>query len=200
MKKKLFFILLLLTGVQVFAQEPSLKKLKEGDLLFCISGDNAITDVTDGVDNLNISHVAIFHRVGKKKYALEATHKGVVLTDIDSLLKIRDSVVVGRVRKANVRRSVANALAYLGKPYDFYFEPNDSAIYCSELVQISYVDKHGQLVFSPIPMSFHDHSGKVTDYWTAYYQKVGKAVPEGEPGSNPGELSRRKEVRILFRL
>jgi hypothetical protein len=85
----------------------------------------------------------------------------------------------------------------VGKPYDDLYLPGDSAIYCSELVQSGFVDSRGHLVFDTIPMSFHDESGKVTDYWTDFYRQRGMDVPEGAPGTNPGELSRRHEVSII---
>ena len=88
----------------------------------------------------------------------------------------------------------------VGKPYDVLYLPGDSAIYCSELVQLNYVDSQGTLIFDPVPMSFHDATGQVTDYWREFYAARGLEVPEGEPGSNPGELSRRPQVSILGRL
>lgn len=188
-------------AIQGFCQSPVskfIKGLHEGDLMFCISNKgNAITDVTHGINNLNISHVAIFHKNRTGIYALEATHKGVCMNPIDSFIHKGETVVIGRVASADISGSIKNALKQLNKPYDFYFETGDSAIYCSELVQISYIDKSGQLVFPAIPMSFHDASNNITDFWKAYYAKAGKTVPEGAPGSNPGEMSRRKEVKII---
>lgn len=179
-----------------------LNALREGDLLFCAqTRGNNITEVTQGVDGLKIDHVAILHRVGDRAFALEAIHKGVCLTPIDSFMNRREIVLAARLRDTvGVARSVERALKYLGKPYDFNFMPDDSAMYCSELVQKSYRHADGRLVFNPIPMSFHDKSGTVTPYWKDYYARQGLAVPEGEPGSNPGDLSRSKEIVMLGKL
>ena len=98
------------------------------------------------------------------------------------------------------KQSIANAKHYLGRPYDRLYLPDNDAIYCSELVQFSFVNKHGKRLFAPIPMSFHDASGRITDYWIQFYAKHNMEVPEGEPGTNPGELSQRKEIRIKGRL
>ena len=87
----------------------------------------------------------------------------------------------------------------VGKPYDDLYLPGDSAVYCSELVQMNFVDSCGTPVFDTIPMSFHDATCQVTDYWRVFYRKRGMQVPEGEPGTNPGELSRRQQVTILGR-
>ena len=97
-------------------------------------------------------------------------------------------------------QSVANARQYLGRKYDRLYLPDNEDIDCSELVQFSFIDTQGQRLFSSIPMSFHDASGRITDYWTNFYRQYNIAVPEGQPGTNPGELSQRKMVRIKGRL
>lgn len=180
-------------------QRGGIASLREGDLLFCAKQNgNPITDVTQGVDGMKIDHVAIFHRVGGKLFALEAIHKGVCLTPIDSFMARRETVVAARLKDTvGVALSVERALKYVGKPYDFNFMPDDSASYCSELVQKCYRYKNGELVFKPIPMSFHDKTGKITPYWKDYYSRQGLQVPEGEPGSNPGDLSRSGAIKII---
>lgn len=203
MKKTLFlWLTLLLSAVCVSAQRlegVGLGSLCEGDLLFCaqVKGNN-ITDVTQGVGGMKIDHVAIFHRQGGRTFALEAIHSGVGLTPIDSFMARREAVLAARLKDTlGVARSVERALEFIGRPYDFNFMPDDSAFYCSELVQKCYRDSRGELVFKPIPMSFHDQSGRITPYWHDYYARQGLQVPEGEPGSNPGDLSRSAAICIL---
>ena len=179
-------------------------EVEEGDLLFVAqTEDNAITQVTQGIDNLAIDHVAIMHRIGGKGgplYALEAIpRQGVVLTSIDSLV-VREqgaTFVLGHVQGVDAARSVRSALRYVGLPYDDLYLPGDSAIYCSELVQMCYVDTAGRPIFGTIPMSFHDRTGRILDHWTEFYRQRGMAVPEGLPGTNPGQLSRHPQVTIV---
>lgn len=203
MKKTLFlWLTLLLSAVCVSAQRLeriALGSLCEGDLLFCAQEKgNNITDVTQGVGGMKIDHVAIFHRQGGRTFALEAIHSGVGLTPTDSFMARREVVLAARLRDTlGVARSVERALGFIGRPYDFNFMPDDSAFYCSELVQKCYRDSRGELVFKPIPMSFHDKSGRITPYWHDYYARQGLQVPEGEPGSNPGDLSRSAAICIL---
>lgn len=178
--------------------------LQEGDLLFaCCDSANAITRVTSGIENLPIDHVAVVHRIGGDQgplFVIEAVKPTVCLTPIDSFLVDNARILVGRVNvEMDVRRSIRRCLAMVGKPYDDLFLPGDSAVYCSELVQQNYVDCDGKLIFDPIPMSFHDASGQVTDYWRDFYTRRGMVVPEGAPGTNPGELSRRPQVTIVGR-
>lgn len=200
----------------------SVSDLRGGDLLFVVNGQgNNITDVTDGVDGLGIDHIAVF----SDGNVIEAIPEyGVVENPLDSFLvrlSDRESVLVGRIEGLDVEESVTNARKFLGKPYDDIFMPSDSAIYCSELVQKSFVFKDGlkerdqnvkevdskatgsgtkHFVFGTIPMSFHDSTGNVTEFWAKYYSARGLAVPEGEPGTNPGQLSRDPNVKILGRL
>ena len=203
MKKTLFlWLTLLLSAVCVSAQRlegVGMGSLCEGDLLFCAQEKgNNITDVTQGVGGMKIDHVAIFHRQGGRTFALEAIHSGVGLTPTDSFMARREAVLAARLRDTlGVARSVERALRFIGRPYDFNFMPDDSAFYCSELVQKCYRDSRGELVFKPIPMSFHDQSGRITPYWHDYYARQGLQVPEGEPGSNPGDLSRSAAICIL---
>ena len=184
----------------------TLTDLRSGDLLFFAPAkDNAITKVTQGIGDVAIDHVAIVHRTNSSITTIEAVHRGVVEMPIDSTWartrQKSETVIVGRINSVlDIPSSIARALQHLGKPYDFFFEPSDSAIYCSELVQKAFVDIEGKPVFHTIPMSFHTPDGKILPYWTEYYRRAGKTVPEGALGTNPGQLSRSRRLIILGRL
>lgn len=172
----------------------SCQSLSTGDLLFhVVAKGNAITDVTPGM----IDHVAI---VICKDSVIEAVGRGVKTTPLDSLRRQEGYYIIGRVRRADPTRSIANARQYLGRPYDRLYLPDNDAIYCSELVQFAMVDRDGNRLFAPIAMSFHDASGRITPYWQQFYKEQGMAVPEGQPGTNPAELSQRKLIKIIGRL
>ena len=186
----------------LIGQSQVIASLREGDLLFgCADGDNAITAVTSGVEGKLIDHVGVAHRIGGDQgplFVIEAVKPQVCLTPIDTFLCHNPQVVVGRVNvDVNICRTIRNCLLMVGKPYDDLFLQGDSAIYCSELVQSCFVTPSGDLVFDTVPMSFHDDSGKITDYWRDFYARRGMRVPEGAPGTNPGELSRRPNVTII---
>ena len=184
----------------------TLTDLRSGDLLFFAPAkDNAITKVTQGIGDVAIDHVAIVHRTNSSITTIEAVHRGVVEMPIDSTWartrQKSETVIVGRINGGlDIPASIARALQHLGKPYDFFFEPSDSAIYCSELVQKAFVDIEGKPAFHTIPMSFHTPDGKILPYWTEYYRRAGKTVPEGALGTNPGQLSRSRRLIILGRL
>lgn len=192
--------------------ETKMAEMQHGDLLFNVvpphgSGlASAIADVTCDSSQLQISHVAIVCREGDEVFALEATSKrGVVLTPIDSFMSHADVtpdgkpyVVLARLNDTTgVAKSVERAKRYLGKPYDTLYMPDDSAIYCSELVQLSYLRADGSPIFEQIPMSFHDETGRVTDFWTEHYKRYNLPVPEGEPGTNPGGVLRSDKLSVV---
>jgi len=170
-------------------------QLHEADLLFHVTRQsNPITDVTPDM----IDHVAI---VLSRDSVIEAVpRRGVTLTPLDSLRRQEGYYIIGRVRRADATLSLLNARSLLGRRYDALYLPDNADIYCSELVEMSLTDSYGRRLFHPVPMSFHDASGRTTDYWTRFYRRHGMAVPEGRPGTNPAELSRRPQVRIIGRL
>lgn len=167
---------------------------RPADLLFHVAAtENAITAVTPGM----IDHVAIMISADS---VIEAVGKGVVTTPLDSLRKQKGYYLYARVRHADRQRSIANARRFLGQPYDSLYLPDNEAVYCSELVLLSFVNKRGKPIFQPVPMTFRDSSGQIPSHWLELYERNGIAVPEGEAGSNPAELSQRKIVEIVGKL
>lgn len=202
MVRHICLFLILLSCVSGYAQKPlkHVSQLKDGDLIFHIASQpNAITDVTQSDNDYPIDHVAIyFHHEGKPA-VVQSTHRGTVITPLDSVLMKEERFVVGRIKGHFHRQnSINNALQYLGRAYDHLFLPDNDEIYCSELVQLSYVDRKGNLIFQTVPMSFHDASGAVTPYWMQFYSQHDMEVPEGKPGTNPAELSRRKQIKLIY--
>jgi hypothetical protein len=173
----------LLTGCQ---------SLRPGDLLFHITGrGNAITAVTPGMTD----HVAIY--VGKGMVVEAFPGKGVTETPLSTVLHRSDGYyVAARVGEACPHKSIQQARTYIGLPYDSLYLADNDAIYCSELVQLSFVNRRSQPLFLPVPMSFHDSLGHITPFWVEFYNRHGMSVPEGQPGSNPGEMMQRKGVII----
>lgn len=191
-KPSVVLILLCIAVLHCHAQQIS--RLKRGDLLFHVApSHNAITRVTPGM----IDHVAVY--LGHSQ-VIQAVSRGVVVTPLDSLRRQAGHYLVGRVRNLDRNASLTNARTFLGRHYDYLYLPDNADIYCSELVQKSFVDNHGQPIFTTIPMSFHDDTGQITDFWIKFYAKYNMSVPEGQPGTNPGEMSRHPSVKILGQL
>lgn len=198
--KHLILILLLACALSVDAQQ----QILEGDLLFAYSSTSgkAISDATvHDSTALPIYHVAIATWVDGKPYALEAIDDGVVLTPYDKFCErtmSKGGMLVGRLKdRSGVDQSVSNAMEHLGKPYDDLYMIDTQDIYCSELVQLSYVNGKGQRLFPLINMSFHDAQGRILDYWREHYAKHGMAVPEGALGTNPAQIASDPAVEII---
>ena len=198
--KHLYLILLLACALGVNAQQQVL----EGDLLFAYSSTTgrAISDATvHDSTALPIYHVAIATWIGDRLYALEAIDEGVVLTPYDKFqerTKNKGGMLIGRLHdRSGVDQSVSNAMEHLGKPYDDLYMIDTQEIYCSELVQLSYVNGKGQRLFPLINMSFHNAQGRILDYWREHYAKHGMAVPEGALGTNPAQIANDPAVEII---
>lgn len=198
--KHLYLILLLACALGVNAQQQVL----EGDLLFAYSSTTgrAISDATvHDSTALPIYHVAIATWIGDRLYALEAIDEGVVLTPYDKFqerTKNKGGMLIGRLHdRSGVDQSVSNAMEHLGKPYDDLYMIDTQEIYCSELVQLSYVNGKGQRLFPLINMSFHNAQGRILDYWREHYAKYGMAVPEGALGTNPAQIANDPAVERI---
>ncbi|MBR1889771.1 MAG: hypothetical protein IJ816_03990 [Alloprevotella sp.] len=178
--------------------------LRDGDLLFETPREkNRITSVTQAEGSLPTDHVGVYFR----GYIWEAIPAGVVQTPLTDFLERnrvegtdgRLGLMLGRVEAPySLRKTMKRIRALAGKPYDDLYLPGDSAIYCSELVQTCFVTKRGRLVLEAVPMTFRDETGEIPEVWQLLYARHGMRVPEGRPGSNPAELSRRAALRILL--
>ncbi len=199
--RTVFAIVLLTLGTTAWGQRIicQTKYLHDGDLLFqAPQKDNAITLSTAHEKAIAFDHVGIYHISNGMPMVMEANYEGVVDTPFDQFCKGSKQLFVGRVKGADIPRSIENAKRHIGKPYDFVFASSEQNIYCSELVEKSYVDKKGRKLFNTIPMSFHDKTGTILPYWEEFYSRRLMSVPEGEPGTNPMELSTRKCVKIKY--
>ena len=198
--RHLFKILFVACALWTNAQESIL----EGDLLFAYSATSgrAISQATvHDTTALPIYHVAIATWVGEKLYALEAIDEGVVLTPYEKFVertRSKGGMLVGRLRdRSGASQSVSNAMEHIGKPYDYLYMIDTQEIYCSELVQLSYVNGRGQRLFPLVNMSFHGSDGRILDYWREHYAKHNMAVPEGALGTNPAQIAHDPAVEIL---
>lgn len=180
-------------------------KLEPCDLLFIVKGSgNAITAVTNGWHSRAIDHVAMVDSAGPEPTVCDATPRyGVYRRKLSEFLNAAradsaiSEIIVGRVRVPFDADTVRARLQLLqGLPYDSLFLPDSRAIYCSELIQKVFVDKKGREVFTTIPMNFLDSQGRVPEQFARFYAQHGMAVPQGERGTNPGQLSRSHKVSI----
>jgi hypothetical protein len=149
----------------------------------------------------------VYFELENRPFILEARSTGVVKTPLPDFLERnlddqgRPKVYVGRIDDIE-RDLLMNAkkriLKLLGSPYDNIYIPNDSAYYCSELVQECFLDSKGNPLFSLEPMTFKDpETGQTFKIWRDYFSELGIEVPEGKPGINPGGISTTSGLSIV---
>jgi hypothetical protein len=193
----------------VHTQVPqALPALQEGDLLFqdldCGPLCDAIEAVTEGVEGRDFSHVGIAAKVNGRMMVVEAIGTEVNVIDEDAFFLRSGKVVVGRPLRTHRRlakRAAQEAVNLVGTPYDGAFLPDHARLYCSELVSLSYERANHDLPFFDTPsMTFKDPRTNVYfPAWVEYYAKLGTPIPEGQPGCNPGGLSREPSLTIVWR-
>ncbi len=212
MKYWLLFAGLTLSSLFANAQAWKDFQYQTGDLLFqdldCGELCDAIEAVTPGFDNKHFSHVGLVYVAGDSIYVVEASGKDVHVTSINIFLQKqldssgRPKVVVGRLnqnyQKLN-NKAIAFALKQIGKPYDQEFIYDNGMYYCSELVYDAYMYANGGIPFFNLyPMTFADsHTGKTFPAWKRYYKQLGKKIPEGKQGCNPGSIAVNSNVLIV---
>ncbi len=186
---------------------------KTGDLLFqdldCGELCDAIEKVTSGYEGRNFSHVGIVAVENDSTFVYEAIGPGVIRTGLDKFMnRSRDvngnpKVLAGRIDKKyefTIPKAVDVCRKLLNKPYDDVFDLNNQSYYCSELVYFAFQDSAGNKLFDISPMTFKDPAtGKTFPAWENYYKELGKPIPEGQPGLNPGGISRSEKIRIVYK-
>ena len=188
--------------------------LKEGDLLFqdsdCGSFCDAIEAVTEGVEGYDFSHIGMVMKDAEGALkVMEAISAGVVLTPIEDFIgRSKDSlgnakVIVGRFSDA-YDQYIPGAIAFINSKldaeYDSWFDINNDKYYCSELIHLAFQDVIGQPIFETPPMTFKQPDTDDTyQIWIDYFKDLKAAIPEGQPGLNPGSMSRSEAVEIVYR-
>ena len=207
-------IILLLSILSLSAcDKPSEFQWQEGDILFqdgdCGDFCEAIRKVTNGYDGRDFSHNGILLSQNKEWYVLEAISKGVSKTPLEDFLhrhhdeEGKPKIIVGRLKSQYqhlIPRTLAYATSLLGKPYDVYFDLNNDAYYCSELIHLSLQKANeNSPVFQIHPMTFKDPDTNETfGIWVDYFEKLGADIPESEPGLNPGGMSIDPAIDIVY--
>ncbi|MCM1151534.1 MAG: hypothetical protein NC209_02705 [Alistipes sp.] len=187
------------------------RPLRSGDLLFQVGEESAmsgaITAATGNDTPITFTHVGIAVCGEGADSVLEATSPGGVrmtaLNDFlnkSAMLDGRPVVVAMRLKDTTgIAAAVARARSCMGQPYDYSFRPDNGKMYCSELVWESYRRPSGERIFPARPMNFRAADGSMPQFWVELFEKLGEAIPEGIPGTNPAEMSRDSALVEVFR-
>lgn len=185
--------------------------MEVGDLLFIQIGGNVdpISAVTEGYRHARLNHVGVVVKNSHGVFVLEAFPPEVRVTNISVYLR-RSNDAEGKPRylagrlKSKYRVLIPAAIDYGLKqrniPYDQRYLTDEAKLYCSELIvdMFKYANG-GKEFFTERPMSFRDPTtGEILPAWTEYYRHFGMSVPDGQPGSNPGDLSKDSKLKIYL--
>ncbi len=185
--------------------------IHNGDLLFIgipadydVTGSmsGAIADATSSAaDSLRLIHVAIAEvdALGQP-WVIDATlahgvHRHLLHTTLSEFRLQGDRQATYFVKRVDLPQKeidafVEKAKAFCGEEYDIYFRPDNGLKYCTELVRDSYRTEDGDYLFSEYPMNWKDADGKYPEYWVWLFGQLGVPIPQGEPGTNPDQMSR----------
>ena len=188
-------------------------QIQTGDLLFQQWDSSpfakAINAVTEGAHEEDYAHVGLVLSLGDSLQVLEAvTKEGVVLRPLDAFLqasvneKGKPKVAIGRPQQ-DFSEAIPDintwALSKVGMPYDSLFVYGNEKYYCSELIHDAFNNNvKGGDVFHLAPMTFKDPNTKdFFPIWVDYFAAYNEAIPEDEPGINPGLMSRSDKIEIV---
>ena len=187
-----------------------LDNLQKGDLLFQLRTggelEYVISRLFAGYNNMALNHVGIYCGNGE---LVEAIMPQVKTTAVDHFIQrsVADTQNRPCVLQARLIPEYAHltdaavtfARELINEPYDNQYCDKRKGWYCSELVLEAFrYANDGCFVFPQTPMGFRDlETGELFPYWAKLYQKAGKPVPEGEPGSHPALLSRSEKLDVI---
>lgn len=211
--KKLALPLLLCIVLFLPACNQNSFELNDGDLLF-IAGKNgseqtdAIKKSTSFSNEISFSHVGIVKLEGQNIYVIEATPSdGVIRTLLYDYMqkaekrKGKPLIAVGRLKpryRYVIPKAVENAEELLAKPYDIFYDEENDAYYCSELVRFSYLDSLRNPIFPALAMTFKNKAtGETEAYWKKHFAGLQREIPEGKPGTNPADMSQSSVIDIV---
>lgn len=202
---------MIMSAVAATASDP-IGMLREGDILFQASAPSEFSDAilsATARDTLNFTHTGIFALVDGRPSVIEAVpSKGVTVTPAEEFFGESTVILVKRLSNpdspALAEGAAQEAMKLAGRPYDRRFAEGDSAVYCSELVQLAYRraagDKSTEDIFPSVAMNFRAPDGSMPDYWIEHFMQEGCPIPQGTPGTNPNSIAASPRLTEVFRI
>lgn len=202
---KYIILIFLFAITQAYAQNKVV--LQDGDLIFqdmdCGPLCDAIEAVTKGYKGADFSHMGLVYHRNDTVYIIEAAGNAVRLNTLENFSKNTNRpMLVGRLKKKHqnlIPAAIAFSLEQLGVPYDEEYVYNNGSYYCSELLYDAFKEaNNGKPVFKLDPMTYKQPGTNVFfPAWVDYYKQIGKPIPEGLPGCNPGGMSTSRKIKIV---
>jgi hypothetical protein len=197
-------LLLILFG---FSSLSAQVKLQDGDLIFqdmdCGPLCDAIEAVTEGYEGNDFSHMGMVYHRNDTVFIIEAAGKAVRLNTLANFSKnTQKPMYVGRLKKQYrklIKPAISFSLIQMGVPYDDEYVYGNDSYYCSELIYDAFKTANKEKPFFELfPMTYKQPgTDSFFPAWAEYYAALGKEIPEGLPGCNPGGISVSDKIDII---
>ncbi|MGN0935155.1 YiiX family permuted papain-like enzyme [Acinetobacter amyesii] len=196
---KILILTVILSGLSpaLYAQST----FQTGDIIFHISKSQQSLSIQKATHS-PYSHMGMIVNKNNQTWVLEAIQP-VQYTTLNQWIARGENAhyVVKRLKQPlNVRQKtklVQNAEKYLGKPYDIYFEWDDRAIYCSEIVWKAYQHALG-IELSPL-QQLKQFDLKQNEVQRLMRQRYGQNIPLNEQVIAPKAIYDSKLLKEIFR-
>lgn len=168
-------------------------------LIFLLCDDTPLSRAivcASAPDTLLLDHVGILDTDTSTVIEANAKH-GVVETSLADFLARAPKLKGGpgyRLRRIppdvplDYAAAMRLARSFLGWEYNDRFVPTPGALYCSELVQRSFLLPTGLPYFRSIPLNFHCADLAAEAFWAEHYASLHMPVPQGAPGTSPTSI------------
>ncbi|MCH5598538.1 hypothetical protein MKP09_11770 [Niabella ginsengisoli] len=164
---------------------------------------DAIEAVTKGWKGNSFSHIGMVEKLNDTIYVWESMGPGVRKVLLDSFReRSQHPLVIGRL-KNQYKKFIPSAIQFIhknnGVAYDHDFLYGNGKYYCSELIYDALMYANNNKPFFKLyPMTFKQPgSSSYFPVWVNYYKRLNMPIPEGQPGCNPGGLSRSNKIFIV---
>ncbi len=196
---KILILIVILSGLSsaLYAQST----FQTGDIIFHISKSQQSLSIQKATHS-PYSHMGMIVNKNNQTWVLEAIQP-VQYTALNQWIARGENAhyVVKRLKQPlNVPQKtklVQNAEKYLGKPYDIYFEWDDRAIYCSEIVWKAYQHALG-IELSPL-QKLKQFDLKQYEVQRLMRQRYGQNIPLNEQVIAPKAIYDSKLLKEIFR-
>ena len=196
---KILILIVILSGLNSALYAQSV--FQTGDIIFHISKSQQSLSIQKATHS-PYSHMGMIVNKNNQTWVLEAIQP-VQYTSLNQWIARGENAhyVVKRLKQPlNVPQKtklVQNAEKYLGKPYDIYFEWDDRAIYCSEIVWKAYQHALG-IELSPL-QQLKQFDLKQNEVQRLMRQRYGQNIPLNEQVIAPKAIYDSKLLKEIFR-
>ncbi|WP_180145148.1 YiiX family permuted papain-like enzyme [Acinetobacter sp. YH12052] len=196
---KILILTVILSGLSSALYAQSV--FQTGDIIFHISKSQQSLSIQKATHS-PYSHMGMIVNKNNQTWVLEAIQP-VQYTALNQWIARGENAhyVVKRLKQPlNVPQKtkfVQHAEKYLGKPYDIYFEWDDRAIYCSEIVWKAYQHALG-IELSPL-QQLKQFDLKQNEVQRLMRQRYGQNIPLNEQVIAPKAIYDSKLLKEIFR-